>query len=344
MNSNYKKGRRELKKRRYKYLAGVLLCLAAINIQVPDTVLAGTWQQEENNWWYQEEDGIWPAWQWKEIDNKWYYFDENGYCVTGWRKIDDNWYDFDKNGVLQTGRWIDEYYVGTDGRMLMDTWVGRYWVDSEGKKDTSIKKEKDLPLESLTLNKESITLLRGETANLLTQWQPQDTTRWKYMQWTSSDPSVAEVSRGKITAVGEGTAIITVSMGTKEATCTVTVTDSAVCKTALKLLDAQYIWGGNDLNADNFARYGQEVSREELQPGDAICTCYNGERYQHILLYIGNDMVVASECGGPTVCSLGLSCDQHVKGTKCNCRTWKRPLNENDLVNAKFVRMDRYKT
>ena len=54
---------------------------------------------------------------------------------------------------------------------------------------------------------------------------------------------------------------------------------------------------GADLNADNFARYGQEVSREELQPGDAICTCYNGERYQHILLYIGNDMVVASECG-----------------------------------------------
>ena len=101
---------------------------------------------------------------------------------------------------------------------------------------------------------------------------------------------------------------------------------------------------GADLNANNFARYGQEISREELQPGDAICTCYNGERYQHILLYIGNDMVVASECGGPTVCSLGLNYEQHVKGTKCNCRTWKRPLNENDLVNAKFVRMDRYKT
>lgn len=25
--------------------------------------------------------------------------------------------DFDEDGVLQTGRWIDEYYVGTDGRM-----------------------------------------------------------------------------------------------------------------------------------------------------------------------------------------------------------------------------------
>ena len=34
-----------MKKRRYKYLAGALLCLAVINIQVPDTVLAGTWKK-----------------------------------------------------------------------------------------------------------------------------------------------------------------------------------------------------------------------------------------------------------------------------------------------------------
>lgn len=346
-----------------------LLCLAAGLIGKPADVCAGTWQQDGTGWWYQEDDGIWPAWQWKEIDHKWYYFDENGHSVTGWRKIDDNWYDFDEDGVLQAGRWIDEYYVGTDGRMLTDTWAGKYWVDSEGKKDAKKEKSEELPLESLTLNKESITLLTGETANLLTQWQPQDTTRWKYLQWTSSDTGVAQVSRGKITATGEGSATITAYMGTMQASCTVTVRDSDVCKTALTLLDAQYIWGGNgpqdggvdcsgllmyaytqngydfgaDLNANNFALYGQEITREELQPGDAICTCFNGEQYQHILLYIGNDMVVASECGGPTVCSLGLSCDQHVKGTKCNCRTWKRPLNENDLVHAKFVRMDQYK-
>lgn len=152
---------RELKKRKYKYLAGALLCLAAVNIQAPDTVWAGSWQQEGSSLWYQEDDGIWPAWQWKEIDNKWYYFDENGYRVSGWRKIDDNWYDFDEDGVLQTGRWIDEYYVGTDGRMLADTWAGRYWVDSVGKKDTSIKKEKELPLESLTLNKEPLPCCRA---------------------------------------------------------------------------------------------------------------------------------------------------------------------------------------
>ena len=61
-----KTGVRELKKRKYKYLAGALLCLAAVNIQAPDTVWAGSWQQEGSSWWYQEDDGIWPAWQWKE--------------------------------------------------------------------------------------------------------------------------------------------------------------------------------------------------------------------------------------------------------------------------------------
>ena len=52
-----KTGVRELKKRKYKYLAGALLCLAAVNIQAPDTVWAGSWQQEGSSGWYQEDDG-----------------------------------------------------------------------------------------------------------------------------------------------------------------------------------------------------------------------------------------------------------------------------------------------
>lgn len=340
-----------------------VLSVSAVPVQ------AAEWTKTDQGWKYQEDDGIYAEWQWKQVDKKWYYFDDSGYCVSGWQKIDDGWYYFNENGQMAASQWIKDYYVGTDGRMLAGTWVGNIWVDEEGKKDTSIQKEKTIPLKSITLNKESISLLAGETANLVTNCQPADTTRWKAVRWSSSDPQVAEVFRGKITAVGEGTAQITAKLGEAKAVCTVTVKESDVCKTALSLLDAQYIWGGNgpadggvdcsgllmyaytqngydfgaDLNANNFALHGQEISREELQPGDAICCCYNGERYQHILLYIGNDMVVASECGGPQVCTAGLSCDQHVKGTLCNCRTWKRPLNENDLVNAKFIRMDAYK-
>ena len=334
------------------------------------TVQAGLWLQDEQGYKYQEDNGIWMQWQWKQIDRQLYYFDEWGHRVTGWRSIDGGWYYFDAEGRMVNSRWIDDCYVGADGRRLTNTWVGKYWVNEEGKKDTSVTKNEMIALESIALNEDSIILLTGETENLVVTCLPENTTEWKASFWKSSNPDVAKVYRGKITAVSEGTAQIIARVGEKTAVCTVTVKESDVCKSALTLLDSQYIWGGDgpheggvdcsgllmyaytqngydfgaDLNANNFGMYGQEVTREELLPGDAICTCFNGERYQHILLYIGNNMVLASECGGPTVCTAGLACDQHVLGTHCNCRTWKRPLNENDLVNAKFVRMDAYKT
>lgn len=350
--------------------AGILALGIVVNAFVLTTqVQAAEWEQSDQGWKYKDNDGIKAQNQWKQIDKKWYYFDYNGYSVCGWKELDEGWYYFNSDGQMAASQWIGDYYVGTDGRMLADTWVGNSWVDEQGKKDPSRRREKKIPLKGISLSKESLTLLAGETENLVTKFQPADTTRWKAVRWSSSNPEVAEVFRGKITAVGEGTAQITAKLGDAIAVCTVTVKESDVCKTALSLLDAQYIWGGNgpadggvdcsgllmyaytqngydfgaDLNANNFSIYGQEITREELEPGDAICTCYNGERYQHILLYIGNDMVVASECGGPPVCTAGLSCEQHVQGTHCNCRTWKRPLNENDLVNAKFVRMDAYK-
>ena len=42
--------------------------------------------------------------------------------------------------------------------------------------------------------------------------------------WTSDDESVATVENGVVTAVAEGTAIITAEAGGKTATCKVTVT------------------------------------------------------------------------------------------------------------------------
>lgn len=342
---------------------GVMISIFGVKVE------AGQWQQDEQGMEYRDDDGVLAQWQWKKIDGHWYYFDEWGHRVTGWRRIDDGWYFFDGEGHLQSNQWIEDSYVGQDGRRLESTWVGRNWINEEGQRDISVKKTGEVPLESIALNEESIVLLKGETENLVTACVPQNTTRWKTVVWSSSDPKVAEVSRGKVTAVGEGTAQITARLGELRAVCTVTVKESAVCRSALSLLNAQYIWGGDgpeeggvdcsgllmyaytqndyefgaDLNANNFAAYGQEITREELQPGDAICTCFNGERYQHILLYIGNGMVVASECGGPEVCTAGLNCDEHEMGVHCNCRTWKRPLNENDFVNVKFVRMDAYK-
>ena len=356
------------KRARTVMLTLMLSFTAAVTAWIP--VQGAGWQQNDAGWWYQNENSTWPENEWREVEDKWYYFNGEGYRVSGWQQIDGGWYYFgkDNDGSMKTNTWVDEYYVGSDGRMLAATWAGNAWVDKTGKKDVSVKYSKKNPINSISLSKTGLVLLKDSTANLYVTCSPADTTDSKLIGWKSSDPAVATVSKGKVTAHAEGTAVITARVGQKVERCSVTVYDEPVCQSALSLLGGQYIWGGNgpedggvdcsgllmyaytqnsydfgaDLSADKFASYGQEISREELRPGDAICCVYGNGKYQHILLYLGNDMVVASECGGPAVCTAKLECNQHETGTACNCGVVKRPLNESDLLDAKFVRMSSY--
>ena len=86
------------------------------------------------------------------------------------------------------------------------------------------------PIVSVTgveLNKTSATLPVGETMELTPTVAPEDATN-KNVTWSSSDGNVATVdSTGKVTAVGKGTAKITVTTedGGHTATCVVTVVD-----------------------------------------------------------------------------------------------------------------------
>lgn len=80
------------------------------------------------------------------------------------------------------------------------------------------------PLESISLNKPTITLDIGRTSLLSVLYHPADTTDSKSVKWSSSNPEIAIVySNGKVKAVSTGTAIITAIVGDKTATCTVTV-------------------------------------------------------------------------------------------------------------------------
>ena len=77
----------------------------------------------------------------------------------------------------------------------------------------------------VSLDKTSITLNVDETATLTATVVPADADN-KNVTWTSSDPLVATVANGIVTAKKEGTATITVTTeeGGYTATCTVTVT------------------------------------------------------------------------------------------------------------------------
>ena len=84
-------------------------------------------------------------------------------------------------------------------------------------------KKSVVPVESVTLNTNILELKEGDTATLhatVSPWNATDQT----VTWTSSNPSVASVDQnGKVTALQEGTAVITAKAGDKTATCSVTV-------------------------------------------------------------------------------------------------------------------------
>ena len=81
----------------------------------------------------------------------------------------------------------------------------------------------DVPVESLTISSSSLTLTVGATNQLSVTVKPQTATN-KTPQWSTSSAEIATVNAsGLVTAVAVGTATITASIGSKTATCTVTV-------------------------------------------------------------------------------------------------------------------------
>ena len=79
------------------------------------------------------------------------------------------------------------------------------------------------PLISIGLNQSAVALTKGGEAALTVSYYPADTTDDKSVTWQSSNPTVAAVANGVVTAVNAGTAIITASVGGKAVCCTVTV-------------------------------------------------------------------------------------------------------------------------
>ena len=77
---------------------------------------------------------------------------------------------------------------------------------------------------SITLDKTSLSLVKGESETLVATVNPADATH-KKVSWTSSDTNVATIdSEGKISAIASGSATITAQVDNIKATCDVSVT------------------------------------------------------------------------------------------------------------------------
>jgi endoglucanase Acf2 len=97
---------------------------------------------------------------------------------------------------------------------------------------------KAVPLTQIVLSNTELDMTVKTETNLTVSFVPANTTDDTTVTWTSSNPSVATVADGKISAKTEGTTVITATCGNKTATCTVTVNPKYTV--AQKLVNPEY--------------------------------------------------------------------------------------------------------
>ncbi|MBO4235300.1 MAG: N-acetylmuramoyl-L-alanine amidase family protein [Firmicutes bacterium] len=102
----------------------LLLLFAVFNTRISAASQAdsdGGWKKNDRGWWYESQDGTYPAGQWSKIESRWYYFGASGYMQHGWKKVDGRWYylgspDNDDSGAMRHG-WLKDndkwYYLGS---------------------------------------------------------------------------------------------------------------------------------------------------------------------------------------------------------------------------------------
>ena len=99
-----------------------------------DGVMQTGWNYISGKWYYMNFDGAMQL-GWNYINDSWYHMDSNGAMQTGWNYISGKWYHMNLNGAMETGwTYVDGewYYMYSSGVMAHNTWIGDYFVGSNG--------------------------------------------------------------------------------------------------------------------------------------------------------------------------------------------------------------------
>ena len=152
-----------------------------------------------------------------------------------------------------------------------------------------------VPTGSVTLDKTSLFLAVGETAQLTATVKPDDATD-KNVVWTSSDESVSKVDNGKVTAVKAGKAMITAKCGGKTAECAVTVTaptgSVTLDKTSLSLAVGETVQLTATVKPDD----ATDKNVAWTSSDESVATVANGM----VTAVKAGNATVSAQCGGKT--------------------------------------------
>lgn len=165
-----------------------------------------------------------------------------------------------------------------------------------------------IPVESVSLSKDKIKLVIGRTDELTCSIHPAnaDSTR---VVWTSSDPLVAEVENGKITAVSEGTAYIKATVAGISDMCEVEVVTTIPVETITLDTDSRKLELGESF-----------IINASVTPDDAVDKTVLWSSSNPLVAQVSEDGEVTSVGVGEAVITAlavsgGVSAECHVSVT-----------------------------
>ncbi len=80
--------------KKLKLLSATTIIATAMSI----TAFAGQWKQDNIGWWYQNDNGTYPANGWQDVNGKQYFFNSSGYLLTNTTTPDGK--QVDANGYI----------------------------------------------------------------------------------------------------------------------------------------------------------------------------------------------------------------------------------------------------
>lgn len=122
-----------------------MIMASVLSIAAAGSAMAA-WNQDENGWWYQYDDGTYPSSGIKSVEGSLYYFDNNGYMKTGWVSTGDHWCYFQAHGPMALGwtqldgKWyyLDPSQNGAMHRGWLYQGGNRYYMNNDGVMQTGI--------------------------------------------------------------------------------------------------------------------------------------------------------------------------------------------------------------
>lgn len=150
-----------------------------------------------------------------------------------------------------------------------------------GKKyNCKITVKKKVALKSISLNTTSLTLNEDDTYKLNVQYIPKNTTDNKEVTWKSSNDFVADVEEdGTIYAYSAGTTTITAKVGSKKATCKITVKESSIYVSSIVLNKSNIELTSGETSTLTAIVYPNNATFKNVKwttSNSSVATVYNG--------------------------------------------------------------------